>query len=119
MWSAGAGSFGGEVAKNGDPGTRPRPPRGQPRLAGQRGPAAPLLVLAGPVGVGVAVPGGVSGHPDPDAWVPRTEAAEVPPWVEQLCRRCPVRAACRQAAVASGSTGYWAASTTRQRKAAG
>ena len=48
-------------------------------------------------------------------WVPDVEDALVPEPLRRLCSSCPERTVCLQAAVASGSDGYWAGTTTDDR----
>ena len=48
-------------------------------------------------------------------WVPDVEDVLVPEPLRRLCSSCPGRTACLQAAVSSGSDGYWAGTTTDDR----
>lgn len=50
-------------------------------------------------------------------WVPDVEQPVVPLMQRQLCLRCPARQWCLTTAVATGSHGYWAGTTTAQRRA--
>ena len=49
-------------------------------------------------------------------WVPDREASAVPAQQRQLCLSCPVREACLAAAIATDSEGYWAGTTTNDRR---
>ncbi len=55
---------------------------------------------------------------DPDEWVPQgRERPVVPPRLAALCDGCPGRAECLAWALLSGSAGYWAGTTTADRRA--
>lgn len=49
-------------------------------------------------------------------WVPNTEAEAVPPQFRTLCQSCPGLQTCLTKALQHDASGYWAGSTTRQRK---
>lgn len=49
-------------------------------------------------------------------WVPSAEAALVPTELTAICRSCPVRAACLAWAIAHQPVGYWAATTSSDRR---
>lgn len=49
-------------------------------------------------------------------WVPDHEEQLVPEGQVQLCRACPIRAGCLLNAVSTGSEGYWAGTTTADRR---
>ena len=49
-------------------------------------------------------------------WVPDREELVVPDEMRQLCLDCPLRAACLEVAIATGSQGYWAGMTTNDRR---
>jgi WhiB family transcriptional regulator, redox-sensing transcriptional regulator len=55
---------------------------------------------------------------DTAKFVPSTERTPPPPWVIEVCSGCPVRAECLQVAVAGGWRGYWAGTSTYQRRTA-
>lgn len=50
-------------------------------------------------------------------WVPAVEQGVVPVVQRRLCLQCPVRQWCLETAVATDSPGYWAGTTSRQRRA--
>lgn len=50
-------------------------------------------------------------------WVPTVEQVVVPLVQRRLCLQCPVRQWCLEMAVATDSPGYWAGTTSRQRRA--
>lgn len=55
---------------------------------------------------------------DPDEWVPEDrERPVVPPRLAALCESCPGRAECLAWAIVSGSSGYWAGTTSADREA--
>lgn len=49
-------------------------------------------------------------------WVPEREAATVPLELREMCLTCPVRVACLMDAIDTDSEGYWAGTTTRDRR---
>lgn len=49
-------------------------------------------------------------------WVPDAENAVVPDVMRRVCGACPLQVRCLQVAVQSGSEGYWAATTTQDRR---
>lgn len=57
-----------------------------------------------------------SGRVDLD-WVPDQEAPVVPRLQRRLCRSCPLRSTCLTLALQTGSVGYWAGTTTADRRA--
>jgi len=57
-----------------------------------------------------------AGRADLD-WVPAREGDVVPRLQRQLCRSCPTRLSCLTRAVESRSVGYWAGTTTADRRA--
>lgn len=57
-----------------------------------------------------------SGRMDLD-WVPDQEAPVVPRLQRRLCRSCPLRLTCLTRALQTQSVGYWAGTTTADRKA--
>lgn len=52
----------------------------------------------------------------PEDFAPTREEPEVPTALRTICQRCPARHACLQIALELAATGYWAATTTRQRR---
>lgn len=57
-----------------------------------------------------------TGRADLD-WVPDREALVVPRLQRRLCRSCPARSTCLTRALETRSVGYWAGTTTADRKA--
>lgn len=53
---------------------------------------------------------------DVDILIPDRESSKAPPEVLELCSTCPVRNFCLQEALDSGACGYWAGTTTGQRR---
>lgn len=51
-------------------------------------------------------------------WVPDREADTVPAQLRELCLSCPLREACLAVAIATDSEGYWAGTTTNDRRQA-
>lgn len=49
-------------------------------------------------------------------WVPDREASTVPAQLRELCLSCPLREACLAAAIDTDSEGYWAGTTTSDRR---
>lgn len=49
-------------------------------------------------------------------WVPAHEHPVVPPALRHLCLQCPLRQWCLDTAVATDSEGYWAGTTTADRR---
>ena len=52
-------------------------------------------------------------------WVPDHEASVVPEQMRRICSGCADRLGCLQRAIGTGSEGYWAATTTADRKKLG
>jgi hypothetical protein len=61
-------------------------------------------------------PTACAGRADLD-WVPDREATIVPRLQRRLCRACPTRSSCLSRALETRSVGYWAGTTTADRKA--
>lgn len=61
-------------------------------------------------------PAACAGRADLD-WVPDREANVVPRLQLRLCRSCPTRSSCLTRAVETHSVGYWAGTTTADRRA--
>ena len=49
-------------------------------------------------------------------WMPDYEQARVPAEMAEMCRQCPGRASCLLQALRTDSEGYWAGTTTAQRR---
>lgn len=56
---------------------------------------------------------------DQQPFFPNRELTPPPDWLVTLCAACPVRGACLEAAVKTQAVGYWAATSTEQRKRLG
>lgn len=57
-----------------------------------------------------------STQPEQLDWVPDRERSTVPTVMAQLCRQCPVRQQCLRWALAGQEHGYWAATTSADRR---
>ena len=55
---------------------------------------------------------------DTAQFFPARELLDPPPWLVALCGGCGLRAECLAMATECRAVGYWAATTTRQRRAA-
>lgn len=78
-------------------------------------PGDPAASLTGMAAGSVSGRQACAGRWDLD-WVPDKELDVVPDALYRLCARCPLRAACLAQSVVFGSSGYWAGTTTADRR---